>query len=79
METTEQRMRAGLTAVYMRWKMLFDSGWGVTSLSTAMALEAVRSLSEAYPDDSRYLSALAELESEHGDLPRSKRFEQMPE
>lgn len=64
-ETPEERMRAGLYGVYARWKTVHDAGWGVTSLSTAMALEALRALSEAYPDDPLYRLNLADLEREH--------------
>lgn len=75
-ETPEQRMRAGLYAVYSRWETIRSDGWSVTSLSTAMALEAIRALAEAYPDDPLYRRLLAEIEAEHGDLPRSEAFEQ---
>lgn len=73
-ETPAQRMRAGLYAVYSRWDTIRRDGWGVTSLSTAMALEAIRALAEAYPDDPLYRQQLAEIEAEHGDLPRMSRM-----
>lgn len=68
-QAPDERLRAGLYAVYARWKCIHDDGWGVTSLSTAMALEAMQALAEAYPDDPYYRIALAELEREGGPLP----------
>lgn len=52
-ETAEQRLRGGLFAVYSRWEAIYDDGFGVSSLSTAMALEAMQALADAYPDPAR--------------------------
>lgn len=61
-------MRAGLYAVYGRWKSIRDDGWITTSLSNAMALEALLALTEAYPDDPHYRSAYNDVVATNGGL-----------
>lgn len=63
-ETPEDRLRSGLYGVYARWETIHRGRWGVTSLSTAMALEAVRALAEAYPDDPYYRKLLVDVQRE---------------
>ena len=67
-ETPEERMRAGLYGVYARWQTIHGLGGVVDSLATAMALEAMRALSEAYPDDPLYRRNLADLQRDYRDL-----------
>jgi hypothetical protein len=65
-ETPEERMRAGLYAVYARWETVHRDGRSITPLATAMALEAMRWLVDAYPDDPLYRLQLIEIEMETG-------------